>query len=81
MKVPPGKSLASRPVVKPTCKPGNRSTELGGARKQAVSLSPEKGMVVEVPSDFSPEKADGVHVPEGSSPENEKASEQDTTGV
>ena len=67
--------------MKPTCKPGNRSTELGGARIQAARWSLENGIVMEVPSDFSPEKADGVHVPEGSSPENEKASEQDTTGV
>jgi len=48
VKVPSGQSLASRPVEKSTCKPGNGSTELDGTRMQAARLSPEKGIVVEV---------------------------------
>ena len=36
VKVPSGQSLANRPVVKSTCKPGNGSTELDGARIQAA---------------------------------------------
>jgi hypothetical protein len=67
VKVPPGQSLASRPVEKSTCKPGNGSTELDGTRMQATLLSPEKGIVVEVPGRL-PEKADGIDVAEGRSP-------------
>ena len=36
VKVPPGQSLASRPVEKSTCKPSNGSTELDGTRIQAA---------------------------------------------
>lgn len=52
--VPPGQSLANRPVgnpstvlrAGPTCKPGNGSTELGETRVQAAGLSPEICIVV-----------------------------------
>ena len=69
VKVPPGQSLASRPVEKSTCPPGNGSTELDGTRMPAALLNPEKGIVVEVPGSHSlPEKADGFDAPEGSRP-------------
>ncbi len=35
-KVPPGQSVAGRPVVKSTGKPGDGSLELDGTRVQAV---------------------------------------------
>jgi len=47
VKVPPGQSLASKPVAKSTCKPGNGSMELDGARIQAASQSPEMGILVD----------------------------------
>ena len=74
--VPPGQSLASRPVGNPTCKPGNGSTELGGTRKQAALLSPEIGIVVDRRINSRGRKrgkADAFHAAEGSSPRHARA--------
>jgi hypothetical protein len=46
--IPSGKSLASRPVVNSTGKPGNGSLMLEGTRVQAVLLTPEICLVVVV---------------------------------
>ena len=65
-----------------TCQPGNGTTKLRGLRIQAVTLSPEICIVVDIRiiSKYR-EKADTIEAAEGSSPESVMASNQDTTGV
>ncbi len=55
--------------MNPTCKPSNGSTKLGESRIQAVLLSLEIGIVVDVRiSPRTTGKADAVQKAEGSSP-------------
>ncbi len=73
LQVPPSQSLASRLVVNPTCKSSNGSTKLGESRVQAVLLSLEIGIVVDVRiSPRATGKADAVQPAEGSSSGHDK---------
>jgi hypothetical protein len=59
--------------VNPTCKTGNGSTKLGESRVQAVLLSLEMGIVVDIRiSSRTTGKADAVQKAEGSSPGHDK---------
>jgi hypothetical protein len=48
VKVPPDESVTGRSAAKSGGKPGNGSPEPDGVRMQAVSLSPEKGIIVDI---------------------------------
>jgi hypothetical protein len=48
VKVPSDESVTGRSVAKSEGKPGNGSPKPDGVRIQAVSLSPEKGIVADI---------------------------------